>query len=679
MNVIELYSKLANKYEKLGEDYIKSMRQGSHLGFGDSRPGEPDIEGLRTQFQAEFMVQALDKRVSEEELRDLQQTWLVAYRAKEDERKRELDEESKRIIEEQIRSLSRVNKLKLEFIQKCDTKYRFNGLNELQKYYKKLYTIYSRNECLGEKISGYAKYQIHELLSKEVEINEKFAKEMIAVEHVFLVLKNLENPTITREALAAFLTEVKPFDSWANTKQITFQSVQQDMKSKKYKIWGEMNDHLSLEPKEKTKLEAAYSALHKGTNGYTILRFYDKTNDKFLLDEVIEKRDNEIQVLPTLAAASVNNFLLSAYDFTFTKVFHSMQDRNHANLVESILNIQSGTANPLTLITFGQSGSGKSTTALGLLYALVKNTGYTYRAVQWYLTKDADLKTTHVLHDLGAVINNENLGENKYTFIGKADAVENEKFVYAEWDGGEPVENNVSDFEKMTRFEGYDEPLNFQQRLERVKFTRSTLLNKESSRSVLFFTIYDRDDAKYSLIDLPGNEELGEKEGEITERQKETNAIGPVLEMFKSLFLAKKMGYHFNELRNIDSSTRPGENLTEEILNGFKGVLADGQSFGDFCDILHLNKPNMLGVLDDDKSKLVLLLTAYGVTKVDGDQTSEKLSKIFQTTEDTFKFSKRLEAAKPKSCDGVQMEEELNGGKSRRNRRFKRKTKRARK
>jgi len=193
---------------------------------------------------------------------------------------------------------------------------------------------------------------------------------------------------------------------------------------------------------------------------------------------------------------------------------------------------------PLSLIVYGQSGSGKTTIALTLLEAVIKTRStYSMSVVQWY--QDGWLRGTLRIHDMvkcidytgnsGIVLEDEgrivfrgNAAERtKYDsmfHITKANAnvddrrsieslrkVAEKKFTFGQ--GHIEVVEDITTVKKIPVSEIKNFSL-FLQKLEKVRLTRETKLNPESSRSVTFITLYDTSGkAVFLLVDLPGNEE----------------------------------------------------------------------------------------------------------------------------------------------------------------------------
>jgi len=567
---------------------------------------------------------------------------------------------------------------KLNWIQSVDVNFTPDSEMDISDTYENLYELYRKNECCAS-LTGYTKFAKTDLTKNAKIISEKYAQEFISVEHVFLVLKNIIRPNDPRNAVRFknFVTAVKDYNLAADKDPALLQEIfeaKNDFEIKKKFNFPEMTSAY-------TKLRTASD----GFTGYNILGFYKHDAGEFILDPVIEDPDKKINVVTLPGGPTIRNFLLNhQFKFTFTKVFNGLKEENQTNLYEAISKIQEGVTNPLTMITFGQSGSGKSTTAMDILYKFVRNKpNYTYSAIQWYLCMDEHNILQTQLHDLGKVINQKELGNYKYRFKVESEPLaettehENKQFDFENLlDITKITKNLVTDFQtnEMLNLEtGRTASLNFQARLERVKLTRSTGMNLESSRSILFFTIYDEsNNAKYSLIDLPGNEELSltHSGASVTQRQKETASITPVLELFKSLFLAKKMSISLDQLAGYSQKNDLGLLVDEGTTAGLTNLLETNESFGDFSAKLNLLSAPMMEIFNSSKSKLVLLLTSYGVTVCDKLNPASKLDRVIKTSKDTFEFAARLAATNPTPCP-VEIVEKLTakiGGKGTRKR-----------
>jgi hypothetical protein len=241
-------------------------------------------------------------------------------------------------------------------------------------------------------------------------------------------------------------------------------------------------------------------------------------------------------------------------EFPFTAVFNSTLENNFQNMMASLLPILQHTiateeneSTPVTIMTYGQSGSGKTTAAIHLLQDFIKlNPKVTYfTAVQWYAITGGGSSGTLALnqmHDMGQLYLQTTRSKSKSSeelshtvpHVTKVAEVNDSKFIFTHMDQrpAKPLEA-----EKLVQF---------LQNFENYKLTRSTALNLQSSRSVVFFTLYTGTDtslnAVLSLIDLPGNEERSIVSGVIYTQQKESSAITMLLDYFKDIFKLKQRG-----------------------------------------------------------------------------------------------------------------------------------------
>jgi hypothetical protein len=659
-HLVARYTELANKYKVLSEKKFMQLPVDIHKSSGVEYTETGAKEFFATQIkglQEEFEKQ---NQVNLDRLREKMQTDNeVTIQARVEAIARGKANENEERLRTEFATLTQAEKDKISFIKLINSNYAFEGKVKLAEMYNRYWNIYHKSTCLTEKnAKTYPAINLSDLGSREFDIGNNYAKEFIAVEHVFLVLKNLVDPNSSHQLLQNYASEAEELDELVLDKNTIVNIVNPKAQVQEINKQTKIKEHFGDE--KLLKICAAYAALKSSLVGHNIVRFYDRKKKIFLTSAIIKKPTNkeDIQVLLTPNEPWLINLLLKRFDFTFTMAFHGMREENNTNLVESVKSIVRGSTNAMTIITFGQSGSGKSTTAMQLLYDLIADGGiYTYSAVQWYLTTDGNtLKTDNVLHDVGKVI--ENVSQDKYKYVhttnGDIEAEANKEFKFEVLVADSPLEHRpTSDFGE-----------GFLDKLEKVKLTRTTQMNKLSSRSVLFFTIYGSDkEPKYSLIDLPGNEELRAADGTESERAKETKAIKPVLEMFKSLFLAKKQGRITNLPQITTKRVIEATSDSEETLHGLQGVLSDSvASFELFSQKLRFGDKGLMKVLYNENSKLVLLLTAYGVTKVDNDEPADKLSRIMQTSVDTFDFSKRLDATMPQICELKSGLKKIEGG-----------------
>jgi DNA polymerase III delta prime subunit len=608
MDVVELYRSLADDYRELVANFI------SNAGSGDAA--------------AKIKLAELELLTAQEKNRK--------QREDEERIKLEMEKQNAEKLQIEFNSLSKSEKDRFNYINKYFSPtngYKYKNKQSLNATYERVFEVRRKFKCLGLADAG-----DETAMKNESEVNKEYAEKYIAVDHVFLIMKNMVSPQASTDDLAIYLSEIKEFQTYCVQNKVNVTDTTAFIKASK--------QIPNLEPSFKKISQTQTNRKREIVSGNNIIRFYDRENDKFITDPLITKQNDitNIQLLTTSSTLPVYEKVppkdwLSGYNFTFSKVFNGLLDENNVNLYQAVQGVTENADLPITFITYGQSGSGKSTTALYLLQQLVgSNENYTFSAIQWLLTVDGDekLRKTKVLHDIGKLMVFDDKPIVNSTFVytnEEASLVANKEFEFEEFDG--------TAAKKSVRF--MEDIKKFQKELEKFKFTRSTVMNKDSSRSILFFTIYDEhENPKFSMVDLPGNEELEVVDPNgINAQQKETKAIKPALSMFKALFLNKQKNRRIDELGTVSKNSifddydigKPGETVRE--------ILQD-ETFGELCLQLQLLEPYTMQVLNTDKTKLVLLLTSYGVNKVDDANSAEKLSRIIRTSKDTFEFAKTL-------------------------------------
>ena len=641
MDVSQLYRTLANKYSDLVDKFI----------------AKPNIDPSTELRLAEL---ALEKqRLITEAEKEKNRERLEA----EELARRQLEEQAASKVAEEFSNLNTQEKARYEYVKRYFTDYTFKNKEHLNDAYERVFAVRRKYLCLGG--DSFLQGDDKVAMNNESDVNEAYAKKYIAVDHVFLIMKNMVDPKKSALDLADLLQKILSYQNFLETHHVDETDKLSLIRSfKSYADYESLQDawrliHLGRPGKDGEAYEA----------GNNIIRFYDKNTQSFMTDDLMLKQNDEaaIQLLTTPKVLPFTDLpptlpkdCLRGFNFTFSKVFNGMKDVNNANLYAAVKGVTDKATLPVTFITYGQSGSGKSTTALYLLKQLVAGKkNFTYSAIQWYLTvdKDSHVKTTDVVHDIGKLMNKAVPTGNAFIHIGVPSRVSNLEFKFEVFNGT-AVKNSVAEMENIDTF---------QKNLQRIKFTRSTVMNQESSRSILFFTIYDdTGKPKYSMVDLPGNEELTIQGnvGVMTLQQKETLAIKPALSMFKALFLNKQKNQSITALDALKKGAdgeKKGETVTE---------ILGTQTFGQLCTDLGLLEPYMMETLNKADTKLVLLLTSYGVTIVDNQNSADKLTSIINTSKDTFEFARTLSATQPTILCSAELDPriELSGGKRTRRR-----------
>ena len=561
------------------------------------------------------------------------------------EKKRAEEEAARQKLAERFSAISKLNptqRKKLQFI----TNYAGAiDLADIDTMWPKIALLRQAYLCL-RKTDVIAKLSPTELYNQMESILKLYQEHFVPVDKVFLMLRNetdADKKTIEDEMFAAQILQVTA-------------------------IAQSNSNALKTRPKQLTPEEQKKIRDVGNRSNVTPIKLLTVMNDGQEVSAPVVTPAYSDRSSYKIVSVAQNTF-----PFTFTSVFNSDKDTNLKNFQIGIESIQAESGDvPLTIIAYGQSGSGKTTATTSILSYFsdkFKTSNYKFSAVQWYTTftpgaSAAFLKTgdpaksgsqgTSVLNDILLAYQSTRPIPKNLT----DDAFTGTRFVT-------PTVKFTTD--SLLNFN------DFMREINNYKFIRQTTLNPESSRSVVFITIYDeRDVARVSVVDLPGSEEMSHATAQVTQKNKETQGIKAAISMFKLLFLNKQSGGTIDALGdtklelhqsstgfpNHKDKTIPIKHIKDfKTTTGFSKV----DTLKNLCfEPLRLTEGAILGILNDKTSKLVLLITSYG-TVYDAPATFDTKR---DQSEATVKFANEL-AASAVGCE-VPLEVDPVGGSKRR-------------